>query len=107
MRDGRDAGLLALDDSVWGGPLYAGQARGNGTFAPDSHAVSGGFAVTGVVSRFGGGVAGVATGASEGRTVAYQYSRRIARGAACAGTAAQGHEADCDDHGRKTFGTDV
>ncbi len=58
VRDGGDAGLLALDDSVRRGPVYAGQARGHGALAPDPHAVSGRFAVAGAVSRFGGGDAG-------------------------------------------------
>ncbi len=30
LRDGRAAGLLALDDSVWRRPVYAGQARRDG-----------------------------------------------------------------------------
>ncbi len=104
VRDGGDAGLLALDDSVRRGPVYAGQARGHGAVASDPHAVSGRFAVAGAVSRFGRGDAGVAPGAGEGGAVAHEYARRPARGATRAGAAAQRHEADCDDHGRKALG---
>ena len=71
VRNGGDARLLALDDSLRRGPVYAGQARCHGALAPDSHAVSRRFAVAGAVSRFGRRDAGVAAGAGQGWAVAH------------------------------------
>src|SRR5579863_2508043 len=104
VRHGGDARLLALDDSLWGRPLYAGQARGDGALASYPHAVSGRLAVPGAVSRFGRRDAVFADRAREGRAVVHEYARRAARFAAHSGAAAQGHEADCDDHRRQTLG---
>ncbi len=50
VRDGADARLFALDDSVRGGSVYSRKEGGDGSVAPDSHAVSGGFAIADSVS---------------------------------------------------------
>ncbi len=50
LRDGVDAGLLALDDSVWRRPLHPGEESGHGAVTVDSHAISGRFAVADSVS---------------------------------------------------------
>jgi Ca-activated chloride channel family protein len=79
----------------------------DGAVAPDPDAVSGRFAVADLVSRFRGGSAAVATGAGESGAVLHQHARGIAAGAAPAGKAAQGHEADRDDHRRQTVSADA
>src|SRR5438067_10931807 len=100
MRDGGDAGLLALDDSVRRGPLYSRKTRGHGTVAPDPHAVPRRYAEPCAVPRHGRRGAGEPALAREGGPALYEYARRPAAGAANPGAAKQGHEADCDDHGR-------
>src|SRR5579864_9458547 len=107
MRDGVDAGLFALDDSLWRGSIYSGEEGRNGAVAFDPHTISGGFAFAGVVPRFGGRGAIVATGAGEGGTLLHQHARGVASGAENFAAAAQRHEADRDDHRREAFGADT
>ena len=89
VRDGGDAGLLALDDSVWRGPVHAGEESGDGDGASDPDAVSGRHAVAGAVSRFGGRAAGLAAGAGEGGAVLHEHARGAAawRSGFCRGSA--------------------
>ena len=52
MRDGRDARLFTLDDSLRRGSFHAGEESGARDVAPDSHAVSRRLAQSGPVSRW-------------------------------------------------------
>ena len=104
MRDGGDAGLLALDDSVRRRPVHAGKEGCAGARPFDSHAVSGRFAEDGSVPRHRRRTSHGKACEHASRSVSHEHRRRFAAGAAHSAGAAQGHEADRDGDGRKTDG---
>src|SRR6202040_1373995 len=66
VRDGGDARLFALDDSLWGRPFHSGEKSCHGPLTTDSDTVPGRFPVIGAVPRFRGGSSAFPVGPRKG-----------------------------------------
>ena len=104
LRDGHHARLQPQHDPLRRGSLHAGQARGAGAGAPDSHAVSRRLAARRAVPRLGRGDPAQAARARARRPVLHEHARRPAPGAPHPRAAEEGHAADRDDHRRQAVG---
>ena len=102
VRDGRDARLLAFDDSLRRRSFYSGEKSRARARAFDQNAVSGRLTKNRSFSRRRGRIAARKIGDNAGRTVSHEHGGRFEIGAKNFSRAGQGNETNRDGHGRQT-----